>query len=469
MSSPVGLESGRIHTVFDTLVETFGSAFRAELVSLESNGKATHLRGADILRETEARGGFNKAELQAITAHSGHDIGEQGVPWQLYEISPSDLLREAMNCASYTLVSLGQLTPPLKTVKLELGEKQYAVIMDSRHLSYELTQEKFHDFWGSARSYLSGSRHDLRIEYISRQMPGFIRKKFPYVVHSLTTLSMMRIENKPVEFGVLFVEDYSKLMRTLPRYLIMEFDDKIDFRDLARYPQPLLDVVDGHKGFLVVDGEMAIRGLFYPLLPPEGVDPIPKGDYKQIQTSAVLAMVRGTRLVRVVAGGKIAFELHDGKLGVRDYDALVEMLEHVGREITPTVSGRDLAHCVLDVSGAGKGTIIVLGCSDVPEDATGGMRSTIDIRHDQKLRGEMLRQLSATDGALILDRKGRVRAFGAILTVEQTQHHQRELRGGTRSYVAEAFATQHPELTVIKISEDGPISIYRNGVLALVV
>jgi hypothetical protein len=67
-----------------------------------------------------------------------------------------------------------------------------------------------------------------------------------------------------------------------------------------------------------------------------------------------------------------------------------------------------------------------------------------------------LARLAALDGATIVDREGRLLAYGAIVTSAYSQHE------GARTAAARTLSEK--VLAVIKVSEDGEITVFRDGV-----
>ena len=75
--------------------------------------------------------------------------------------------------------------------------------------------------------------------------------------------------------------------------------------------------------------------------------------------------------------------------------------------------------------------------------------------------------MSQTDGAVLIDNNYDVYCFGAILKTGNNSDNANNTFGGSRSYTAKMFSLQNPKQLVIKISEDGPISIFSNGNLKI--
>ena len=73
----------------------------------------------------------------------------------------------------------------------------------------------------------------------------------------------------------------------------------------------------------------------------------------------------------------------------------------------------------------------------------------------EDLDAQTLARLAALDGATILDRDGRLLAYGAIVTSSDSQHE------GARTAAAKTLS-QTAEI-VLKVSVDGDITVFRAG------
>lgn len=86
------------------------------------------------------------------------------------------------------------------------------------------------------------------------------------------------------------------------------------------------------------------------------------------------------------------------------------------------------------------------------------MRAETRLHHlldAENLDGQTLARLAALDGATIVDRAGNLLAYGAIVTSSDSQHE------GARTSAAKTLS-ETADVT-LKVSEDGDITIFRNG------
>jgi hypothetical protein len=73
--------------------------------------------------------------------------------------------------------------------------------------------------------------------------------------------------------------------------------------------------------------------------------------------------------------------------------------------------------------------------------------------------------LSQVDGAAIFDAQGVLRRLGVRLVPSKAAEATVEALGGTRHTSARRYSYDDPRATVIVVSEDGPVSVLRNGVV----
>jgi DNA integrity scanning protein DisA with diadenylate cyclase activity len=69
------------------------------------------------------------------------------------------------------------------------------------------------------------------------------------------------------------------------------------------------------------------------------------------------------------------------------------------------------------------------------------------------------------DGAAIFDAQGVLRRLGVRLVPSKAAEATVEAFGGTRHTSARRYSYDDPLATVIAVSEDGPVSVLRNGVV----
>lgn len=110
-----------------------------------------------------------------------------------------------------------------------------------------------------------------------------------------------------------------------------------------------------------------------------------------------------------------------------------------------------------EITRSHHGATIVLETSETPIGLSGQQvaPARLDI--------QALRALSEVDGALHLDREGRLKGFGCLLDGMASAREDRA--HGARFNSALRFTETHEGCLVIVISADGPISVFRKGAL----
>jgi len=71
--------------------------------------------------------------------------------------------------------------------------------------------------------------------------------------------------------------------------------------------------------------------------------------------------------------------------------------------------------------------------------------------------------LSQIDGAAVFDTEGVLRHLGALLVPSARAERVVDALGGTRHTSALRYSHDDPSATLIVVSEDGPVSVVRNG------
>jgi hypothetical protein len=73
--------------------------------------------------------------------------------------------------------------------------------------------------------------------------------------------------------------------------------------------------------------------------------------------------------------------------------------------------------------------------------------------------------LAQVDGAAVFDAEGVLRHLGVRLVPSDHAERNVDAFGGTRHTSARRYSHDDPDATVIAVSEDGPVSVFRNGVV----
>jgi hypothetical protein len=185
--------------------------------------------------------------------------------------------------------------------------------------------------------------------------------------------------------------------------------------------------------------------------------------------------------IKAFSGGVQVFSLLNGRWRLTDFDwkyrrwaravgdeDLARLVLQVALDLADSRRGGLFA--VLDDAGATSSLVSPgdLLLQDAPRATvvrgTDSKRSVYYLlkgKRTRDLRPAVLRTLASIDGGIVLDREGRLLAFGAILRQPNENHPtDRVAQGGGRS-VAALAASQYG--SALKISEDGTISLFEKG------
>jgi hypothetical protein len=182
--------------------------------------------------------------------------------------------------------------------------------------------------------------------------------------------------------------------------------------------------------------------------------------------------------ILVFRSGNMEFTYRFGQWQGWAHEALARLIAGLlrGKGASAPVIGktaRYLYRAAIDASFRRKGALFVVlsnrrHIDNVarPEDQLEGHRRTLDAALDQTLRGRLLpslpRQvvadLASLDGAIVVDKKGQLLAYGAVLQPRRKGN----LKGSEGSRTKAAVGASNYG-TAIKVSSDGGISIYHKG------
>jgi DNA integrity scanning protein DisA with diadenylate cyclase activity len=136
-----------------------------------------------------------------------------------------------------------------------------------------------------------------------------------------------------------------------------------------------------------------------------------------------------------------------------------------GAQGDPDVLTAMLEFAVHDLGSMGIGALLVYR-----PDADGGppvedrlpTPPPLDIRRPTHLAA-LRHSLSQVDGAAIFDQRGVLRRLGVRLIPSTTAEETVDALGGTRHTSGRRYSRDDPAATVIAVSEDGPVSVLRDG------
>ena len=189
----------------------------------------------------------------------------------------------------------------------------------------------------------------------------------------------------------------------------------------------------------------------------------------------VLSSVLGATLVQRHPTGAVRIA---GPFGVIRWEGLTWRLEPPLREwigaVTssaehgdPAVLAALLEFAVHDLGSRGIGAILVHRTDDTGESSVEPRLPrppALQIRRPSAL-APLRHALHQVDGAAIFDASGALRQLGARLVPSIEAQDQVDGYGGMRHTAGRRYSFDDPRATVIVVSEDGPVTVLRNGEL----
>jgi hypothetical protein len=133
----------------------------------------------------------------------------------------------------------------------------------------------------------------------------------------------------------------------------------------------------------------------------------------------------------------------------------------------PEVVGALLKFAVHDLGSLGIGALLIYRPASQPGPAVEERLPTpppLHIRTASHL-APLRHALSQIDGAAVFDADGVLRQLGVRLVPSTNAEETVEALGGTRHTSGRRYSYDDPSATVIAVSEDGPVSSLRNGVV----
>jgi hypothetical protein len=142
-------------------------------------------------------------------------------------------------------------------------------------------------------------------------------------------------------------------------------------------------------------------------------------------------------------------------------DALNASSAHGDRTVLEAM----LEFAVHDLGSLGVGALLIYrpaGDSGPPVEERLPTPPTLWIRRASHL-APLRHALTQIDGAAIFDGEGVLRQLGVRLVPSTASEESVEPLGGTRHTSGRRYSADDPFATVIVVSEDGPVSVFRNG------
>lgn len=379
------------------------------------------------------------------------------------------------------------------TCSFTVDDVNYQFVAQRKELAFTVTEENFivemltafsglfsgfsaEDYAAHFRTALLTSLADIAVaRYIRGDRKGVFWPA-QSLIQLLKNLSYQRYEGTPATTGFLIcrtqLDDFlASLSKTRYGWLDLKEDRRRITGDFFRNPLSYR-LVDGHRSLFVGDIRMNIKGTI-------GTNaPGPRDHIDQLahrETLSLLAMA-GDGAFAVYVNNASELEI------ILDTDKILLWRKGLWRLYDPDImreflSGNldkrsidCLVWTIYALSKARHGTVVLIADDDADLDAlrTGavGGRDPLCralVRHMRgvkigllKRSGELSRILSS-DGLTIINRKGELIDTGVIV---DTSHVADLVTGGGRTTAATAASYFG---RVVKVSEDGPVEFYKNG------
>jgi hypothetical protein len=296
------------------------------------------------------------------------------------------------------------------------------------------------------------------------------------LIQLLKNLSYQRYEGTPATTGFLVyrsqLDDFIESL-TASHYDWFDLGKERQRISAEFFRNPLTyRFVDGLRAMFVCDIRMNVKGTI------QTGSPHPRKSVEQLawrDTQALLGQageasfaifVNEVSEVEVVLAGGRLLVWRKGVWGVYDPDIFREFF--AGKLFKPSVDA--LVESIYALSKSRHGTVVLIAADDTDLDAlrkgSVGGRGTLSQALVEHVRGRKLAALKRTgelsrilssDGLTVVNRKGELLDTGVIVDTSQVKGL---VTGGGRTTAANAAS--HFGL-VVKVSEDGPVELYRGG------
>lgn len=446
-----------INEIYCSIIELFGPNIKVEILKVNNN-KFVHIVGNKIYQNVKKGENLSIKELAKILGTDNSQNEEISINLEAFK--PHDMFKTAIKVNDYKLVQLNQFPSFAKHFNFTYQSNRYLVLLSTPLLNYQENISLLETYIQVVKDKIENINDNIMINYLKRYIPKSFQNNFELIYNLLMKMSMQKIENKETNFGLIFVNNYLNFKKRFNEYLFFDLKGDYDIRNIKSVKQPFMEITGGKKSFLVVNKGFKIKGIFFPKLFLKGLEL--KDEYEKSLDNCLVVRIKGVNLVRLVCNNKIVFDIQNGLTRTRDYNSFSRGVKNILSSLNIIEYQDDFFNNLIDISNLKKGTIIVIGQKVDKNNYNKCIEGNIDLIYKEEYRSHILTQLSLTDGAVLLNNNFNIYGFGAILKTHEKTNITNNT-GGSRSYTAQQFAEENKQLVVIKISEDGPISVYYNG------
>lgn len=282
-------------------------------------------------------------------------------------------------------------------------------------------------------------------------------------------LAQRKVENKDLQCGFIFHDRVDEVRMNSVRAVRLK--KSVVFGDFKKL-KSLIEATNGQDIFFnVTKGQ--ITHIFITRNKVEEIQISPLGRGKAFSSRPLIVSVQGTGKVHFVegrrgGGNKVLLQMNYGRPAIRDAQFMLDKL--IGSISSFTVLRGNkvklFAKWIMSLGLRKHGASLLFQASSTVEPQ--GFIKSIDIDFgdhlflnstSQKHDLSLLNYLSNPDGALVFNKKLKPTRFGTILPM----HNLTEMPGGgARHNSVKNYTRQHSCLGIV-VSEDGPITIFNEG------
>ncbi len=446
-----------INEIYCSITELFGPNIKIEILK-KSGTDFIHIVGDEIYQNVKKRKILNEKEIEKLLGVYNFEKEEEISVSKTFK--PADKFKQAIQVEDYILEQIDQFPSFAKHFNFTYKLDRYLVLLSTPLLNHEENLKLLEGYIKAVKNEIENKSSNIMMNYLKTFIPKSFRNDFELIYNLLIKMSMQKIENKETDFGLIFVNNYLKFKKRFNDQLFFDIEGDYDIKNIELIRQPFMEITGGEKSFLLVNKEFKIKGIFFPKLFLKGLEI--KDEYERKLDNCLVVRIKGVNLIRLVCNNKIVFDIQNGLTRTRDYNSFFRALKNILSSLNIMAYQNEFFNNLIEISNFKKGTILVIGDELNKNDFNKCIKGSINLVYKGKYRSNILTQLSLTDGAVLINKELNIYGFGVILKTNGKADIT-NLTGGSRTYIAQEFAKENKNLVVIKISEDGPISVYYEG------
>jgi DisA bacterial checkpoint controller nucleotide-binding len=283
-------------------------------------------------------------------------------------------------------------------------------------------------------------------------------------------VSGSKVENKFIDCGFIFQQEGDVELNSIRSVKIATPFSFDDFGKIKNY----LRVSNGRDIFFSVTNGL-VTHIILTIYQIKEVSLHTSRNNKLFQSRPLIVSIQSPGRMLFLEGGternKILFQIKNTKPVMRDDNFLKQRLSALLEPYCARKAAvkNTFIEWVLSLSIKGSGTSLFIGDFDhsISREAIKSMDIDFAVTRPGgsfKKNLSLLNNFILPDGSLIFNRKLSPVVIGAIVPNEKGRGHN---EGGSRHHAIQHFTLKHPDCIGIVVSEDGPVTVYINGVQQL--